>query len=60
MNHLPEAGKKVPLESNERFVGLSWQRRLAPSESSTIRLAVGMALHNPKTGIPEKPATKWE
>jgi hypothetical protein len=60
MNHLPEAGKKVPLESNERFVGLTWQRRLAPAESSTIRLAVGMALHNPKTGIPEKPATRWE
>jgi hypothetical protein len=60
MNHLPETGKKVPLESNERFVGLSWQRRLAPSESSTIRLAVGMALHNTKTGIPEKPVTRWE
>ena len=60
LNHLPEKNKKVPLESNVRFVGITWQRRLIPSESSTIRLAVGMARLNSKTGIPEKPATRWE
>ncbi len=60
MNRLPGAGKKIPLESNERFVGLIWQRMLAPLESSTIKIAVGMARFNPKTGIPEKPATRWE
>jgi hypothetical protein len=60
LNHMPEANKKVPLESNVRFVGITWQRRLVPSESSTIRIAVGMARLNSKTGIPEKPATRWE
>jgi hypothetical protein len=60
MKHLPEADKKVPLESNERFVGLHWERWLKPAESATIRLAIGMAFLNPQTGIPEKPPTTWE
>lgn len=59
-NHMPETGKKVPLESNVRFLGFIWQRRLAPSETSAIRLSVGMAQFNPKTGIPEKPQTAWK
>lgn len=60
MNKMPQPGKKIPLDSNERFLGLVWERSLQPSESSTIRLAVGMAMLNPKTGIPEKPQTRWK
>ena len=60
MNHLPAAGKKIPLESNERFIGLQWERRLNPAESATIRLAIGMAVLDPITGIPVKPPTVWE
>ncbi len=59
LNQLPETGK-VPLDSNERFVGVHWERILAPLESATIRLAIGMAVMNPQTGIPEKPATVWQ
>jgi hypothetical protein len=58
--HLPIKGSKVPLESNERFVGLQWDNMLAPEQSKTIRLAVGMAFINPKTGLPEKPPTYWK
>lgn len=60
MNQMPKADKKIPLESNERFVGLMWERLLKPAESATIRLAIGMAAFNPKTGIPEKPPTAWK
>jgi hypothetical protein len=60
LNHLPEANKKVPLESNVRFFGISWQRRLMPSESSTFRIAVGMARFDPRSGIPVKPPTAWQ
>jgi hypothetical protein len=60
MNSMPKADKKIPLQSNERFVGLVWERRLDPAESATIRLAIGMAAFNPKTGIPEKPPTAWK
>lgn len=59
MNFPPEQGKKIPLESNERFLGLQWQRSLMPSESLTIQLAVGMAKFDPSTGIPEKPPVTW-
>ena len=59
-NQLPKKSVKSPLESNERFIGLQWQRRLGPSESATIRLAIGMAMLNPRTGIPEKPPTAWK
>jgi len=57
---MPEAGKNIPLKSNERFVGLQWKRRLDPGEAATIRLAIGMAAFNPKTGLPEKPPTAWK
>lgn len=60
LKHMPEAGKPVPLESNERFIGVEWGRRLAPNATSTLRLAVGMAVFNPQTGIPEKPPTSWK
>lgn len=59
LNQLPKADKKIPLESNERFLGLQWERSLNPAESATIRLAIGMASLNPLTGIPEKPPTAW-
>lgn len=59
LTHLPEK-PGVVLDSNERFLGLRWERRLAPSESATIRLSIGMAGLNPRTGIPEKPATSWK
>lgn len=60
MNIMPRQGQSVPLESNERFLGLIWERWLNPAESATMRLAIGMAMHNPKTGIPEKPRTSWK
>ena len=60
MSHLPETDKKIPLESNERFIGLQWARRLDPAESATIRLAIGMAVLDPHTGIPVKPPTAWQ
>jgi hypothetical protein len=60
LDHAPAKAGTVPLESNERFEGLQWERWLNPAESATIRLAVGMAKFNPKTGIPEKPPTTWK
>jgi len=60
LNHMPEAAKKFPLESNGRFAGINWQRSLLPSESATIRLAIGMARFDPGSGIPVKPPTLWE
>jgi len=60
LSQLPEKAVKAPLESNERFIGLHWERSLAPEESATIRLAIGMAVQNPRTGIPDKPATRWQ
>lgn len=60
MNQMPRPDKKNPLESNERFLGIAWERWLKPSGTATIRLAVGMAMLDPKTGIPEKPLTHWK
>jgi hypothetical protein len=51
---------KAPLESNERFIGLVWDKALPPGSSQTIRLNIGMAYFNPKSGIPEKPPTTWK
>lgn len=56
----PKPGARIPLQSNERFIGLQWQRSLLPGETSTIRLAIGMAQYNPATGIPVKPYTTWK
>ncbi|NJD91922.1 MAG: hypothetical protein FIA91_10475 [Geobacter sp.] len=57
---MPQKGAKVPLESNERFLGLEWLRTLQPAEATTIRLAIGMAPYNPASGTPQKPATTWK
>lgn len=56
----PLPGKKIPLESNERFIGLEWERTLQPGETAKIRLAIGMATFDPKLGVPVKPATTWK
>ncbi len=52
---LPRKGLSVPLESNERFLGLQWQNGLLPGRSATIQLAIGMAGYDPKSGLPVKP-----
>jgi hypothetical protein len=51
---------KAPLESNERFIGLQWDKALPPGTAQIIRLNIGMASFNAKTGIPEKPPTTWK
>lgn len=57
----PEGRKeKPPLESNERFIGLQWYRTLFPGATQTLRLNIGMALVNTRTGLPVKPATTWK
>jgi hypothetical protein len=53
------AGRKVPLASDARFIGLQWGPRvILPGESVYYHLAVGMAGHDPKTGFPVKPEIK--
>jgi len=59
LQHIPTGRSEIPLESNERFLGVQWNRWLQPLESATMRLAVGMASVNPRTGIPEKPPISW-
>jgi len=56
----PVPGARKPLESNERYIGLEWDRVLAPAETATIRLAIGMAAYDAKSGLPAKPATTWK
>lgn len=51
---------KTPLDSNERFIGLQWDKSLLPGDTQTIRLNIGMAAFNQKTGIPVKPPTTWK
>jgi len=52
-------GEKIPLASDTRFIGLEWVRRvLAPQQSETYTLAIGMAGHDPVTGFPVKPEVK--
>lgn len=58
--HPPQPGSRIPLESNERFIGLAWDRQLQPGETTAILLAIGMATVNPRTGLPEKPPTTWK
>lgn len=51
--------KKIPLQSDTRFLGLQWgPRALNPGESAFYTLAIGMAGHDPKTGFPVKPEIK--
>jgi len=56
----PLPGTRVPLESNERYIALEWARALPPGESAVIRLAIGMAMFDPRAGVPVKPATSWK
>jgi hypothetical protein len=56
----PRPGSASPLESNERYIGLQWERRLAPGATSVIKLAVGMATSDNRTGHPVKPAVRWQ
>ena len=50
---------KVPLSSNERFIGLQWgPHALMPGGSESITLAIGMASRDPKTGFPVKPVIR--
>ena len=52
-----EAAAAVPLHSNEIFVGAQWDdRRLAPGETTVMRLVVGLADRDPATGRPRRPA----
>lgn len=52
--------KLMPLTSTtNRVLGLQWgPRTLAPGESFSFSIAVGMADSDPKTGMPTKPATE--
>ncbi|HZV82989.1 MAG TPA: hypothetical protein VFF53_12555 [Geobacteraceae bacterium] len=50
--------ERMPLSGNRRFIGLEWGPRvLAPGESATYSLAIGMAAHDPSRGVPIKPPT---
>ncbi|HEY6837824.1 MAG TPA: hypothetical protein VI389_03695, partial [Geobacteraceae bacterium] len=50
------SGTKVPLSSNTRFIGLIWgPRQLAPGETASYTLAVGMAGHDAARDFPVKP-----
>lgn len=49
----------VPLSSNEVFIGLQWTgQRLRPGEERSIRLAIGLAEHDPATGRPMRPVRR--
>jgi hypothetical protein len=58
-NGLSGAASPLPLSSNTRFLGLQWgPRQLAPGDSASYQMAIGMAARNPKTGFPVKPAIR--
>jgi hypothetical protein len=49
-------GVRVPLTSNEVFIGLEWlRRRLEPGQRWTVELAIGMARTDPASGVPVAP-----
>jgi hypothetical protein len=51
------AAARVPLTSNEVFLGLQWRgRRHAPGQSRQYRLTIGLADTDPATGRPRRPA----
>lgn len=53
----PSGEKKMPLGSNERSIELDWRiQDLQPSQTYNIKIAVGMAGHDPKTDMPVKPS----
>ncbi len=48
--------RRVPLTSNEVFIGLEWlRRRLEPGQERTLELTIGMARLDPVTGLPMAP-----
>lgn len=50
------AEARVPLDSNEVFIGLRWLgRELRPGEGRSMRLAIGLADTDPATGRPRRP-----
>ncbi len=55
-----EESERVPLKSvQNRVLMLQWgPKPLAPGEMEVIILAVGMALQNKETGMPEKPTVR--
>jgi hypothetical protein len=59
-----DESEKVPFDSpNNRVIFGQWgPTKLAPQESATIMLAIGMADRNPKTGLPTQPKIKlkWD
>jgi hypothetical protein len=51
------AEDRVPLASNEVFLGLQWrERHHLPGEARSYRLAIGLADLDPATGRPRRPA----
>ena len=55
-NGVSESGTPMPLHSETRFIGLQWgPRQLAPGESATYVMAIGMAKRDPVSGFPRKP-----
>jgi len=50
------AGERVPLASNEVFLGVQWrEQRLQPGEARSYRLAIGLADTDPASGRPRRP-----
>jgi len=52
-----DSAQRVPLSSNEVFIGLQWRhQRLGVGASRSYRLAIGLAEIDPERGIPRRPA----
>lgn len=49
---------RVPLHGDSRSLGLLWFRGLAPGQTETIALAIGMAGIDAATGLPRKPQVR--
>ena len=51
-----EESQRVPLASNEIFIGLQWlERTLAPGQQRSMLLVLGVADSDPDTGVPRLP-----
>ena len=51
------AGAPVPLQGDSRSIGMYWGPEiLSPGQEQIFKLAIGMAEHNPATGLPRIPA----
>ncbi|SNB46709.1 hypothetical protein [Geobacter sp. DSM 9736] len=58
-NGVSGAKEPLPLSSNTRFIGLQWgPKQLAPGRSASYQMAIGMAGHDPRTGLPVKPVIR--